>query len=192
MKLIPNSILYFVGFCSSASLALCWVFYNSNKPMFCWTIYIGILLGVIVGILKWQNEIWKRIKNNIKINISCLMEYPIKGNGESTYRDTKNPRIIINNSGPITAISISVEIVTYLYNITENKIDYVFKSGFNNFEHAVSAEELKPFSTIEHNTIGVNGINLIAVYVVNINYHRKSDMKFFTLNEYFFTHNKKI
>lgn len=190
MKLIPKFIIYLVSFCSSLSLAL--FGYSSNMTVSNWALYFCIILGLLAGFLIWQNEIWKSKKNKIKPNISCLMEYPVKVEGEHTYRDTSNPNIIINNSGPITAISLSVEIVTYIYNTKENKIDHVFKTGFESFKHAVSKTKLEPFTKIEQSTIGINGIHAIAVYVINIIYFRESDMKSFTLNEYFFTQNKNI
>ncbi len=160
--------------------------------MFEWTLYIGIILGILVVFLKWQNEIWKNKQNNIEPNISCLMEYPIKVEGEHTYRDTNNPNVIINNSGPVTAISLSAEINIYIYNKKEKKIDYFIKTGFKGFDHSISANKLEPFSDIEDSTIGINGNDVITMYLICINYFRESDMKSFTLNEYFFTHNKDI
>ncbi|MBC8415097.1 MAG: hypothetical protein H8E11_01565 [Candidatus Cloacimonetes bacterium] len=192
MKLIPKFIIYFIVFCSTLSFVLCGFLYSSNIIVFYWTMYVGIILGVIAGFLKWQNEIWKNIKNNIAPNISCLMEYPIKVEGKHTYRDTSNPNIIINNSGPITVISLSAKIATYIYNTKEKKIDLFSKTSFKRFEHAVSATKLEPFNKIEQSTIGINGNHVIAVYIIKIIYYRESDMKSFTLNDYFFTHNKKI
>lgn len=120
------------------------------------------------------------------------MEYPIKVENEKPYRNTKNPSIIIKNSGPIPAVSLSVVIDIYVYNTKENKIDELIKPGFKSFDHAISAKELEPFSDIEHSTIGINGKDIIAVYSVSVSYYRKTDMKFFKLKEYFFTYEKTI
>ena len=178
---------------------LCSIFYSSNKTWFIWNLFGGIIFGLLTGFLIWQNEIWKNqanttiaTQNAFEPNISCLMEYPIKVEEDRSYRDTKNPTIIIKNSGPVTAVSLSAVINIYVYNIKENKIVEFIKTGFKGFDHAISAKELKPFEDIEHSTIGVNGKDIIAVYSVSVNYFRKSGMKPFTINEYFFTLNKTI
>ncbi len=199
MKYIPDSTVYLTGFFSTILFVLCGVFYSSNKTWFIWTLFGGLVFGLLTGFLIWQNEIWKNqasttlaTQNAIEPNVSCLMEYPIKVEKDSSYRDTKNPTIIIKNSGPVTAVSVSAEINIYVYSTKENKIVEFIKTGFKNFDHAISAKELEPFADIEHSTIGINGNDIIAVYSVSINYYRKSDMKSFTLNEFFFTHNKTI
>ncbi len=125
-------------------------------------------------------------------NISYLMEYPIKVENEKPYRNTRNPTIIIKNSGPISAVSLSVIIDIYVYNIKENKIVELIKTGFKSFDHAISVKEFEPFSDKVHSTIGINSKDLIAVYSVSASYYRKSDMKFFKKDEYFFTHNMTI
>jgi hypothetical protein len=159
----------------------------------------GLVFGLLAGFLIWQNEVWKDqesitavTQNDIEPSISCLMEYPIKVENEKPYRNTKNPSIIIKNSGPIPAVSLSATVDIYVYNLKENEISELIKTGFKGFDHAMSAKELEPFSDIEHSTIGINGKNIIAVYSVSVIYYRKSDMKSFKLTERFFTYNNTI
>lgn len=199
MRHIPDFIIYLTGFFSTILFVLCSIFYSSNKTWFIWTLFGGLVFGLLTGFLIWQNEVWKKqanttmaTQNAIEPNVSCLMEYPIKVEKDTSYRDTKNPTIIIKNSGPVTAVSLSAVINIYVYNIKENEIVEFIKTGFKGFNHAISAKELDPFADIEHSTIGINGNDIIAVYSVSVNYYRKSDMKPFTLNEYFFTQNKTI
>lgn len=199
MKHIADSIIYLTGFFSTVFFVLCGINYSSNRTWFIWTLFGGLVLGLLTGFLIWQNEVWKNqesitsaTQNDIKPSISCIMEYPIKVENEKPYRNTKNPSIIIKNSGPISAVSLSAAINIYIYNTKENKIVELIKTGFKGFDLAISAKELEPFSDIEHSTIGIDGKDIIGVYSVNVRYYRKSDMKSFELNEYFFTRNKKI
>ncbi len=199
MRHIADSIIYLTGFFSTVLFVLCGIIYSSNKTWFIWTLFGGLVLGLLTGFLIWQNEVWKKnesitvaTQNEIEPSISCLMEYPIKIENKKPYRNTKNPSIIIKNSGPIPAVSLSVVINIYVYNTKENKIVELIKTGFKGFNHAVSAKELEPFSDIEHSTMGINGENIIAVYSVSVSYYRKSDMKSFKLMEYFFTYDKTI
>lgn len=199
MKQIADSIIYLSGFISTVFFVLCGIFYNSNKTWFIWTLFGGLVFGLLTGFLRWQNEVWKNQKSmtvvtqsDIKPSISCIMEYPIKVKNDKPYRNTKNPSIIIKNSGPIPAVSISATVDIYIYNTKEDKITQLIKTGFKGFDHAMSAKELDPFSDIKHSTIGINGKYLIAVYYIGVSYYRKSDMKSFKLNEHFFTYNKTI
>ncbi len=199
MKHIADSILYLSGFVSTVFFVLCGISYSSNKSWFIWTLFGGLVFGLITGFLIWQNEIWKGQKNiaadaqnDIEPKISCLMEYPIKVENEKPYRNTKNPSIFIKNSGPIPAVSLSATVDIYVYNTKEKKISKLIKTGFKGFDHAMSAKELESFSDIEHSTIGIDGKDIISVYSVSVSYYSKSDMKLFKLNELFFTHNKTI
>ena len=199
MKHIADSILYLSGFVSTVFFVLCGISYSSNKNWFIWTLFGGLVFGLLTGFLIWQNEIWKGQKNiaagaqnDIEPKISCLMEYPIKVENEKPYRNTKNPSIFIKNSGPIAAVSLSATVDIYVYNTKEKKISELIKTGFKGFDHAMSTKELEPFSDIEHSTIGIDGKDIISVYSISVNYYRKSDMKLFNLNELFFTHNKTI
>lgn len=199
MRHIPDSIIYLTGFFSGFFFLFCSLFYSSNKSWFIWTLFGGLVFGLFTGFLMWQNEIWKNqgntkdlTQNDIAPSISCFMEYPIKVENEKPYRNTKNPSIVIKNSGPIPAVSLSATVDIYVYNTKENKIVELIKTGFKGFDHAVSAQALEPFSDIEHSTIGINGKDVIAMYSVSVSYYRKSDMKSFKLNENFFTYNKGI
>jgi len=199
MKHIADSLIYISGFVSTVFFVFCGISYSSNKTWFIWSLFGGLVFGLLTGFLIWQNEVWKDQKkiaavaqNDIEPNISCLMEYPIKVGNKKPYRNTKNPSILIKNSGPIPAVSLSATVDIYVYNTKENKIIELIKPGFKGFDHAMSAKALEPFSDVEHSTIGIDGKDIIAVYSVSVSYYRKSDMKIFNLNELFFTHNKTI
>jgi len=97
MKHIADSIIYLSGFVSTVFFVLCGIFYSPNKTWFIWTLFGGLVFGLLTGFLIWQNEVWKDenkiatlAKNETEPNISCLMEYPIKVENEKPYRNTKN------------------------------------------------------------------------------------------------------
>ena len=129
MKHIPDFILYLTGFFSTVLFVFCGISHSSNKTLFIWTLFGGIVFGLLTGFLIWQNEVWKNKadttiarQNAIVPDISCSMEYPIKVEKDRSFRDTKNPAIIIKNSGPIAAVSLSAVINIYVYNTKENEI----------------------------------------------------------------------
>ena len=170
MKYIPNIAIYLTGFFTTILFLLCGIFYSSNKTLFIWTLFGGLVFGLLSGFLIWQNEIWKNqsnttlaTQNAIEPNISCLMIYPIKVEKDNSYRNTRNPTIIIKNSGPVEVVSLSAKIDIYVYSIKDNNIDSLINTYFKNFDHAVSAIELKPFTDIEHSTMGINGNDIIAI-----------------------------
>jgi hypothetical protein len=174
------------------------LYYHKQIPAI-WATFATVVCASLMVCLMWQNYIQNNqanktlaTQNAIEPNVSCLMEYPIKVEKDNSHRNTSNPTIIIKNSGPVTVVSLSAKINIYVYSTKENKIVNFIKTDFKSFGHAISAKELEPFADIEHSTIGITGNEVIAVYFVSVNYYRKSDMKSFTLNEYFFTQNKKI
>jgi len=130
--------------------------------------------------------------SKVKPDVSCLMEYPIKIENDKYFRNKRNPDIVVKNSGPIKAISVSCDIKIYQYDLARNEIIRYLDTGFKSFDHVFSAPELKPFDELRHSTIGLTGKDTLAIYVVKVNYHRELDMKPFTFEEYFFTENQKI
>jgi hypothetical protein len=199
MRYIPDSLIYLTGLFSTVCFVICGVLYSSNKTWFLWTLFGGLVLGLLTGFLLWQNEVWKSqesttagIQREVAPTISCFMEYPIQVQNKEPYRNTRNPSVIIKNSGPIAAVSLTAAIDIYVYDTKENRIDELIKTGFKGFAYAISTKELQPFTDIEHSTLGINGKDIIAIYSVSVNYYRESDMKFFELNEYFFIFDKTI
>ncbi len=171
MKHISDFIINLTGLCSTILFVFCGIFYSSNKTWFIWSLFGGIIFGLFTGFLIWQNEIWKNqtnaVQNNLIPDVSCLMEYPIKAKEDNAFRDTNNPTIIITNSGPIAAISLSAKINIYMYSTKENNIIKYIKSGFINTDHTISANKLEPFGNLKQSTIGISGNDIIAVYFIN-------------------------
>lgn len=138
-------------------------------------------------------DIWGWSHKNAKPDILCLMEYPIEKDEKNNYtRNKRNPDIVVSNNGPIKAVSVSCDIKIYRYDLSKSEITGFVDEGFKSFDHAFSVQELKPFEELRHSTIGLTGKDVLAIYVLNVDYHRESDMKPFTLKEYFFIENQKI
>ncbi len=66
MKNISDYIIYLTGFCSTVFFFFCSISYSSNKTWFIWTLYGGLVFGLLTGFLIWQNEIWKNQAANDK------------------------------------------------------------------------------------------------------------------------------
>ena len=107
----------------------------------------------------------------VKPDVSCSMEYPIKVEDEKIFRNKRNPDIILQNNGPIKAVSVSCDITIYLYDEKKDLIYEAVYCKFKGFDHAFSAQELEPFNEIRQSVLGVNTENTIAVYSVTAKYH---------------------
>ena len=200
MTHIDNSIIYLTGFFSTVLFVLCGICYQSNKTLFVWTLFGGIVLGLLAGFLIFQNEIWKSQANLVEAknqddiipNISCTMEYPIKSEGDKVFRNKHNHELVISNNGPVKALSVSGRVELFNYNLINDKITTYTNQGMNNFDHAFHKEELKPFEEMRHPTIGLSGEKILAIYIVRVAYHVGLKMEKFNLESRFFVENKEI
>lgn len=156
---------------------------------------IATVLTLISG-LGWyliQDYNTKRLHHqHVKPDVSCSMEYPIKVENEKIFRNKRNPDIILKNNGPIKAVSVSCNIMIYIYDAKKSLIAYASEWKFKGFDHTFSAQELEPFAEIRQSVMGDNTENTIAVYSVTAKYHRESDMETFSFETYFFTENQEI
>ena len=120
------------------------------------------------------------------------MEYPIKVENGKYSRDKRNPDIIVRNNGPIKVVALTVDVKIYTYNTKLERIVNYVDWGLDGFDFVKSAKKLEPLHHLKHSTMGVKGKNIIAAYFVDIVFHRKSDLKKFSVREYFFTRNSII
>ena len=159
---------------------------KNAKFLFCWQhiwqpfICIVFILSALATISEVTDYSLKDIigwfKHDLKPDISCVMEYPIKTEPGKIYRNTKNPDIIIKNNGPIKAVAITVDLKVYVYNQLDDSIIIFFDMGFRSFDHFLSAQELKPFKELKKSVIGHGGKE-IKIYYVEVKYHHESNMK---------------
>jgi hypothetical protein len=161
----------------------------------------GLVAVVIAGfalLSQWGWNAYQDTQNkernyqHIKPEIVCLIEYPIKSEEGKVTRNTRNPDIIIANKGSIKAVSLTADIKVYSYDEEKKVITNYIDNGFKSFEHAMSSQELLPYNEIRQSCIGLDSKNWIAVYCINVSYHRESDMKQYIDEYYFFTKQKKI
>lgn len=181
------------------SLLSGWIFdKNGDYNKLVLVVNILVISGLFIGatvrssIEICQSKMIEENPQNVKPNISCSMEYPIKVEKDKVFRNKRNPEIVVKNNGPIKVVSVSGDLKIYEYNLSKNEITGFGDEGFRSFDHAFSAQELKPFDELRHSTVGLTGKDLLSIYIVKVNYHRESDMEPFTLEEYFFTENGKI
>ncbi len=159
---------------------------------------IGVLVSFLAlsstWIWNWYNdtESKKLHHQHVTPGISCYVEYPIKTEDGKTFRDKKNPDIVIKNEGPIKAVSVICDVGLYMYDEEKREIVQAIGSGHGGFNHLISIKELDPFSQYRQSWIGVDGDHLIGVYHIRIIYHRQSDMEEFSREEYIFTKQNEI
>ncbi len=59
MRHVPDFIIYLSGLVSTIFFVFCGIFFTSNKTVGIWTLYGGLIFGLLTGFLYWQNDIWK-------------------------------------------------------------------------------------------------------------------------------------
>ena len=104
------------------------------------------------------------------------MEYPIKAEDDKVFRNKHNPEIVISNNGPVKALSVTGNVMSYRYNSDEDKIVSKMTQGMKSFTHSFFKEELKPFDELRHPTMGLTGENVIGIYIVSVVYYIHPDM----------------
>lgn len=57
MKPIPDFIIYLTGFVSGVFFLFCSLYFTNNKTVFIWTLFFGLVFGLLTGFLYWQNDI---------------------------------------------------------------------------------------------------------------------------------------
>ena len=125
-------------------------------------------------------------------DITCTMEYPIKAEGDKVFRNKHNPEIVISNNGPVKALSVSGNVMSYRYNSDEDKIVSKMTQGMKKLTHSFFKEELKPFDELRHPTMGLTGKNVIGIYIVRVVYYIHPEMEQIEFEKKFFIENKEI
>lgn len=59
MNNIPTSVIYLVGFFSTACAAIAGLYFSSNKILGIWSLFGFLAFGLLAGFLYWHNEIWQ-------------------------------------------------------------------------------------------------------------------------------------
>ncbi len=59
MKPISDFVIYLSGFVSTVFLVICGIYFSSNRTLGIWTLFGGIVFGLLTGFLYWQNDISK-------------------------------------------------------------------------------------------------------------------------------------
>ncbi len=131
-------------------------------------------------------------KSPLVPDITCTMEYPIKAEDDKVFRNKHNPEIVISNNGPVKALSVSGNVISFWYNSAKDEIVSKMSQGMKSFTHSFSKEELKPFDELRHPTMGLTDNNIIGVYIVNVAYHIHPDMELIDFEKKFFIENKEI
>lgn len=125
-------------------------------------------------------------------DISCTMEYPIKTEDDKIFRDKHNPEIIVSNNGPVSALSVSGNVNIYQYDSQKDAITGYAYQGMKSFDYAFSKKEFKPFEDLRHPTMGMNGENILAIYITDVVFYVGNEMKQFEREFRFFVEHKEI
>jgi hypothetical protein len=129
---------------------------------------------------------------HITPEILCFIEYPIKTEGEKTFRDKRNPDIVLVNKGPIKIVSVTCDVELYVYDENKDEIVQFISSIHGGLNHLISKKEMDPFSEFKQSWIGINGDHLIGIYHIKALYHRESDLEQFSREEYVFIKQQEI
>lgn len=176
--------------------------------------WIGIFIIAVAAALGWwgtqvASEGWKNWKRPVPLSeramvdpnrseikspkpdpiIRSYLEHPVIA-GESPPRINKtNPEAILLNDGAVSAVSVRVD----LWSLSFQKDQVAFAGGYGRSPHGhlFSVEELGPGQQLKEPIPGISG-SAIAVYIFDMTYHRKDDLKAYERREMFFTENGVI
>ena len=59
MRHIPDAVIYLTGLTSTVFFVFCGIYFSSNKTIGIWSLYGGLIFGLLTGFLYWQNDLWK-------------------------------------------------------------------------------------------------------------------------------------
>lgn len=59
MKPVPDFAIYLSGLVSTVFFVICGIYFASNRTLGIWTLFGGIVFGLLTGFLYWQNDISK-------------------------------------------------------------------------------------------------------------------------------------
>jgi len=64
MSHIPDAIIYFTILLMTLAFLFCGIYFSSNKTLGIWSLFAGIVLGLLTVFLYWQNDVWKSRASN--------------------------------------------------------------------------------------------------------------------------------
>lgn len=170
--------------------------------------WLGIFLIAVAAALGWwgtqvASEGWKDWKhpipaqekavtdaNRSKIRpaipapiIKSYLEHPVMA-GESPPRiNKKNPDAILHNDGAVSAVSVKVDL--WALSFQKGQVAFAGSYGKSPHGHLFAVEELKPAQQAKESIPGLSG-SAIAVYIFDMTFNRKDDLKGYERREIFF------
>ncbi len=134
------------------------------------------------------NEQRKLNHQHINPEIFSKIEFPFK-DGEY---NTSNPNLIVFNASPLSAASVTVDLMHILYDKNKKEvIKYVFPKHAPH-GHLLFFSELSPSQSEKKDLLGATDDICVNVVVVDLSYFRPSDMKQYKKREIFFIEGKQI
>jgi hypothetical protein len=107
---IPDVIIYLTGFISTIFFVLGGIYFSSNKTLGIWSLFGGIVCGLLTGFLIWQNDIWK-IQENNKSPITQTDQRNKEDSHETpTIINAPKGAISFNQQGGITAGTVNINV----------------------------------------------------------------------------------
>lgn len=169
---------------------------------FCWHHSWQLILSVvaIVGFIATVSEfygygrhdIFAKKKVHSKPEITCSLEYPTHTEDDKGVHNKRNPDVVISNRGLLKASSISGNVKVYRYDSEKDDITAAAVQSLKTVDHAISGHELKALGELRHSTLGFPGENLLAIYIISVDYYVEPNMQPVNLINYFFVENHQV
>jgi len=102
--------------------------------------------------------------------ITCTLEHPQSAKISERPLKTWHPEVVIRNRGRIRVSSMSAEVNVYQYNSDIAGITAVARQGMHRIEPLVTGQGRQPSNELRHAALVLSGENVVAVYVVRLNY----------------------
>jgi hypothetical protein len=127
-----------------------------------------------------------------KPNISCVLEFADASGDESDIFVSGQPQIVIRNHGPVTARSINWNAKVFRYDFKIGDITAVAIQGDAILNHRITGKDLIPYGELRSPAIELIGDNLLAVYIINIDFYDQTVKHSFSLVKNFFVEKDKV
>ena len=117
--------------------------------------------------------------------IKCYLQHPIITEESPLRINKRNPDAIIYNDGAVSVVSLRIDSWALGYDRSKGQISVGAKYGQSPHGHLFSVDELEPSENIKKSIPGISKSD-IAIYLFDLAYNRKEDLKEYEHREMFF------
>lgn len=149
-----------------------------------WFGVIGILYIIVMNLVPGKSEPQTKPVIPEPI-IKCYLEHPLITKESPPRINKTNPDAIIHNDGAVSVVSLKVDSWVMVFDSSQVKIASAGKYGRSPHYHLFSVDEFKPSEKLKQSIPGISTRD-IGIYIFDLAYNRKGDLKEYGRRDVFF------